>query len=85
MRDVWRYAKLLIFPPKGKKTPLKENESHPPPTNPLPREPSDELESTIDSEEVQELKRLVLFLMNEITDFHERIKKWDFLTTPLSS
>ncbi len=69
--DVWRLGNLLTFLPKGKKAPQRENDSRPTSSH----ETSDELEDTTDSRETQELKRLALFIMNEITNFHERVKK----------
>lgn len=67
----------MAFSPKEKKYPGK-NKTRPQSSNCPSTEGIDEstvLEDPNDSEEVQQFKRLSLFLMNEAADLHERIRK----------
>ncbi|KAF9453830.1 hypothetical protein P691DRAFT_693994 [Macrolepiota fuliginosa MF-IS2] len=85
-RDVWRLAKRIAFLSRddgnGKRS------AHPVPhDDPSGEDPSEQtvLEDTSDPEEVQEMKRLGLFLMNEIADLHERITNIFIWREPASS
>lgn len=82
MRDLWRFGKIMAFPPK-EKTRTGKHGVHPQSQDyispEIPGEPI--LEDAKDSEDIKELKRLGLFLMNEIADLHERIKKYVHLET----
>ena len=76
-RDMWRFGRLLMFSSKDKKRIVK-SKAH---SSPQIDSNNQELnESTVpeDSEpdEIREMKRLGLYLMNEMADFHERIKKY---------
>lgn len=85
--DVWRYGRLFMFPPKEKQRIVKVK-AHPQVQTYLNGEDTSEqtiLEDTGDCDEIQEIKRLGLFLMNEIADFHERLKNVFIWRNPSSS
>jgi len=76
-RDMWRFGRLLMFSPKDKKRIVKFK-AHSDPQNDSNIEEINELTAPEDndSDEIREMKRLGLYLMNEMADFHERIKKY---------
>lgn len=76
-RDMWRFGRLLMFSPKDKKRIVKLK-AHSDPQNDSNIEEINELTAPEDndSDEIREMKRLGLYLMNEMADFHERIKKY---------
>ncbi|KAF5354827.1 hypothetical protein D9756_005727 [Leucocoprinus leucothites] len=85
--DVWRLGRLFMLPPKEKQKTVKVK-AHPEVQAHSNGEDTSErtiLEDTGDSDEIQEIKRLGLFLMNEIADFHERIKNIFLWRNPSSS
>jgi len=76
---MWRFGRLLMFSPKDKKRIVKSKAHSVPQTDSNIGELEEINELTApednDSDEIREMKRLSLYLMNEMADFHERIKK----------
>jgi len=71
-----------MFSPKDKKRIVK-SQAHSDPQNDSNIEEMEEINELTapednDSDEIREMKRLSLYLMNEMADFHERIKKYSF-------
>lgn len=70
VKDAWRIYNLVIFPSTEKRY-SGSNRTYPPGDGAEPAV----IEGGNDSEEIQWLKRLFLYLMNETADLHERVKK----------
>lgn len=70
IKDAWRLGNLVVFPFEEKSV-FGNTRTHPPGDG---SEPTD-TDGPSDSDEIQRLKRLCLYMMNETADFHERAKK----------
>jgi hypothetical protein len=70
VKDAWRLGNLVVFPSKEKRV-FEKTRLYPLGDE---SEPVD-TEGPNDSEEIQWLKRMCLYMMNETADFHERAKK----------
>lgn len=77
VKDAWRLFKLLN---KDKKRKVKETAEYigcdNPTASPADADTSTVVDDQTESKEERDLKRLLLTIMNEIADLHERFKKW---------